>query len=347
MRKKWDFLLFSQIISIGAISVLIISSINSSLAASQLLFWSVGLLILIIVSQFDYHGWQNYAVWFYIASIIILIGLLLFSEPIRGSVRWVDLGFFRFQPSEIAKAAVILIMATFYSRRPAKYLKNLLLGLLIIIPTIALIFFEPDVGNTLAIIAIWLGTSFVAGMRLKHVVVLVVITLVLGALFFEILAPYQKERIESFLNPVSDPLGTGYNLIQSRIAIGSGQFFGKGYGQGSQSQLNFLPEAESDFIFASIAEQLGFLGSSLLIILFTWLIFRIISATNYTDLFGRLILIGVASYLQVQFLVNVGMNMGLLPVTGITFPLVSYGGSSLITNLFLFGIIFSIIRRSG
>ena len=184
-----------------------------------------------------------------------------------------------------------------------------------------------------------------AGFKLKHVVVLGLGAALLVIIGYEILSPYQKIRFESFLNPAGDPLGTGYNIIQSKIAVGSGGIFGKGLGQGSQSQLNFLPEAESDFIFASLTEQLGFFGAGILIALFVLLLRRIVNFASGQDRFIKLILAGTCSFLVFQFSVNVGMNMGLLPVTGITLPLVSYGGSSLISTLFLLGLAFSAKRH--
>ena len=201
-------------------------------------------------------------------------------------------------------------------------------------------------GNSLALVAIWFGVSFVADLKLRPVVLLLIILSLISLVFFETLAPYQKQRIESFLDPSHDPLGIGYNIIQSKIAIGAGEIFGRGFANGSQSQLNFLPEAESDFIFASIAEQLGFFGSGILLLVYTWFILRLVQYIQKTDRFGQLLLCGITTFFLIQFTINVGMNMGLLPVTGITLPLVSYGGSSLVVSLFMLGLAFSIIKQS-
>jgi len=181
---------------------------------------------------------------------------------------------------------------------------------------------------------------------MPHLFLLFAIGAIILILSYELLAPYQKNRILTFIDPNIDPLGTGYNIIQSKIAIGSGQLLGRGFAQGTQSQLKFLPEAESDFIFASITEQLGFAGAAVLTTIYAWLIIRIISFTKDKDRLGQLILIGITTFLVTQFTVNVGMNLALLPVTGITFPLVSYGGSSLLTTLFLLGIVYSILRHN-
>ena len=344
MRSHWDFLLAVQILAIGAISLLIIFSINRNLAQNQFIFWLMGLIVLYFVSHFDYKSLKNITVPLYLIVLTSLVLLLLFGEPIRGSVRWVDLGIFRVQPSEIAKAAIILLLATFYGNRSAKDLKNVFLSFLIVLPSALLVFLQPDIGNTLAILAIWFGISLISGLRLAPIVLLAIILGTLAFVFFETLAPYQKQRIESFINPGQDPLGTGYNIIQSKIAIGAGQILGKGFAQGSQSQLKFLPEAESDFIFASIAEQLGFLGAALLLFVYSSLLLRLIHFAKRAERFGQLVLFGIASFFLAQFLINVGMNMGLLPVTGITYPLVSYGGLSLIVSLFLLGLVFSVIR---
>lgn len=336
--------MFFLILAIGSFSLLVIFSINRSLSTNQLIFWALGLIIFYFFSHYDYKSFKELSLPFYALSIFALLFLLLIGDPVRGSVRWIDLGFFRIQPSELAKAATIFVLARFYSTRSAKNLKNLITGFLIILPPVLLVLIEPDIGNSLAFLGIWLGIAFASGFRIKHFLVLTVIGILLGIISFELLASYQKERLTTFLDPNSDPLGTGYNIIQAKIAAGSGGLWGKGLGHGSQSELNFLPEAESDFIFASISEQLGLLGGGMLIIFFVWACLRIVSFTKDKDKFGQLVLVGITSFLLLQFVVNVGMNMGLLPVTGITFPLVSYGGSSLITTLFLLGVAFSINR---
>lgn len=344
MRAHWDLLLLVQILAIGAISLLIIFSIDRNLAQNQFLFWLLGLAVLYFVAHLDYKNLKNIAVPLYLVVLASLILLLIAGEPIRGSVRWVDLGIFRFQPSEIDKAAIIVLLAAFYSDHSAQDFKNVAISLLIVLPSALLVFLQPDIGNTLAILAIWFGISLMSGLRLAPIILLTVVLGALSLLFFETLAPYQKQRIESFINPTQDPLGTGYNIIQSKIAIGAGQISGRGFAQGSQSQLQFLPEAESDFIFASIAEQLGLLGATLLLFIYTWLLFRLVHLAKRAERFGQLLLFGITSFFLAQFLISVGMNMGLLPVTGITYPLVSYGGSSLIVSLFLLGLVFSIAR---
>ncbi len=345
MNRKWDILALLSIFALGSISLLVISSVNISLVNNQLLFWAIGIFAFLISANFQYSSWQKLSTPFYVFVILLLILLVFVGSPVRGSVRWFDFGIFRLQPSELAKLSSILLLANFFKEKTAGNLKNALFSFILILPAVFLVFRQPDLGNALVIFAIWLGISFSAGFKMKYFLILGAIAFVLSLFEFGFLSDYQKSRINSFINPTADPLGQGYNIIQAKIALGSGGFFGKGLGQGSQSQLNFLPEAESDFIFASIVEQLGFIGGSLIILVFTLLLRRILRLSSSTDRYGSLIIAGVISFLTFQFLVNAGMNMGLLPVTGITLPLVSYGGSSLITTLFLLGIVFSIKRH--
>ena len=231
-----------------------------------------------------------------------------------------------------------------FRERSAKEINNVLLSLLLILPPFILVLIQPDIGSSLTFLAIWFGIVLISGFKTKHIILLILISVIFIASFYEVLAPYQKQRITTFISPQRDPLGTGYNIIQSKIAIGSGNLLGKGFGKGSQSQLQFLPEAESDFMFASISEQLGLIGSGFLVIIFTWLISRIITITRDKKRYEQLLIIGISALLIAQFTINVGMNLALLPVTGIPFPLVSYGGSSLITTLFLLGLVFAINR---
>lgn len=346
MRKGFDFLTFLPILAIGTISLLVIYSINKNLAASQTLFWLLGLIAFFTAANFNYKDLKKYNILLYVFVIACLLLLFIFGDSVRGSVRWIQLGSFRFQPSELAKVSEIFLLATFFRQRSAKKIKNIILSGLLVFPLAALVFLEPDLGNATSIVAIWFGVILIAGFRLKTLFALLALGILLATFSYELLPDYQKQRVGTFINPNGDPLGTGYNILQSKIAIGSGKVWGRGLGRGSQSQLNFLPEAESDFIFASISEQLGFVGSSILIILYVTLIWRISSTFKTEDIYGQLILAGVSSFLIFQTTINIGMNMALLPVTGITLPLVSYGGSSLVSTLFLLGIAFSVNKHN-
>lgn len=335
-----------NIAAIGAISILILRSLNADLAAKQLIFWGVGTLILVIVSRLNHQFWPKISPLLFLGTIIALALLPFLGESIRGSARWFDIGIFRVQPTEAAKVTSILLLSVFFASRSVQKITNLFLGFLIILIPAALTFIQPDIGNTLTFLAIFMGITYVAGANRKHLL-MIAITLAAGAIFiFELLAPYQKQRLLTFINPTSDPLSGGYQLIQSKIAVGSGQFFGRGIGSGTQSQLKFLPEAQSDFIFAATAEQLGFFGAGLLIILTTLMIAQIVKIGRNYDRLAQLICAGTASFLLFQTVVNIGMNLAVLPITGITLPLVSYGGSSLVSTLFLLGIVFAIKRNS-
>ena len=339
MRQSLDKNLLAAVLALGAISLLTIFASNRSLAASQSAFWVVGLLILFASSQFYYKNWQRLSLPFYLASAIALFLVYIAGETVRGSTRWIELGAFRFQPSEIAKVASVVLLASFFEKRSAGKVGNIFLSLAIISPVFALIFLEPDIGSSAAIIAVWGTIAYAAGLKKRQAAGLFLIFCALAVIGYGVLAPYQKERIRTFINPSRDPLDAGYNIIQSKIAIGSGRILGRGLGRGPQSQLNFLPESESDFIFASVAEQFGLLGAGTVILMYALFLIKVASIAKTSDRFGQLITIGAFGLFAYQFAVNVGMNMGIIPVTGITLPFVSYGGSSLIASLLLLGIV--------
>lgn len=346
MRPNFDTSLLAIVLALGALSLTTIFAANKGQALNQTIFWVLGLVIFSIVRQLDMRYLKNFAKPAYFFAIIALVTVFILGETIRGSVRWIDLGIFRFQPSEVAKIASILLLSRFFQNREAQNFKNVILSFLAILPLFVLILIEPDIGSAGAIIAIWASIVFVAGLKREHALALFLSFMLILVVTFEFLAPYQKERITTFLNPTKDPLGAGYNIIQSKIAVGSGQLFGLGLGKGSQSQLNFLPESESDFIFASIAEQFGFLGSGLVISLLFAMQLKILKMAKNVNRFGQLLTMGTLGLFLYQFTINVGMNMALIPVTGITLPFVSYGGSSLVSNLILLGMIFSAKRHS-
>ena len=346
MRRSFETSLFAIVLALGAFSITTIFAAAKTQALNQTIFWILGLVIFSVVSQLDMRYLKNFAKPAYVFSIITLVLVLILGETIRGSVRWIDLGIFRFQPSEVAKIASILLLSRFFQNRDAQKIQNVALSFLAILPLFVLILIEPDIGSAGAIIAIWASITFIAGLKREHMLALFLSFILILVVSFEFLAPYQKDRIATFLNPEKDPLGAGYNIIQSRIAVGSGQLFGLGLGKGSQSQLNFLPESESDFIFASIAEQFGLLGAGLVISLLFAMQLKIFKIAKNMNRFGQLLTLGTLGLFLYQFTINVGMNMALIPVTGITLPFVSYGGSSLVSNLILLGMIFSAYRHS-
>ncbi|MBI4036718.1 rod shape-determining protein RodA [Candidatus Daviesbacteria bacterium] len=324
--------------------ILVIYSSSPELALQQVVFTFVGLVLYFLMSLSDYRSLRGLIFPSYIFVIILLIIVLILGIETRGSVRWIPLGPFNMQPSELAKPILILFLALFWEKRLPSW-HNIAKSLLWTLPCIFLIFKQPDLGSSLTVLAIWIGVLFAAKISYKKVLLILLIALVLSPIFWLSLHEYQKQRISSFLSPQNDPLGLGYNLIQSTIAVGSGQLTGRGLGQGTQSRLQFLPEFRTDFIFASIAEEMGFVGSLIIILLYMYIIsYSLRISQNSSDNFGLFIVFGVVSMVLFQSFVNIGMNIGLLPITGITLPLISYGGSSLIATLISLGLVGSVAR---
>lgn len=330
------------LISIG---ILVIYSSSYELSFQQLIYTFVGVIVFIFVAQLDLSFLEKFIKPLYFFTILLLITVYILGIETRGSIRWIPLGFFNIQPSEFAKPVLILLLALFWSNNLATW-RNIFKSLLWIFPFIFLIFKQPDLGSTLTLVAIWVGMLFGASVSIKKVIILVLIAAIVLPTSWMFLKDYQKQRIIGFLQPTVDPLGRGYNLIQSTIAVGSGQVFGRGLGRGTQSRLQFLPEFRTDFIFASIAEEMGLVGSLIILSLYLFLLtycLKIASETN--DRFNFSLIIGVLSMLVFQVFVNIGMNIGILPITGITLPLISYGGSSLIATLFCLGIVASVSKK--
>lgn len=339
---NWQITLLSVLLL--SIGIMVIFSSSVDLAIQQLTSATFGLLLFFFFAKFDYRSIKAFIVPSYIFSIILLLIVFILGIETRGSLRWIPLGFFNIQPSEFAKPALILFLASFWSKNIPDW-RNIVKSLLYSFPVIFLIFYQPDLGSTLAIMAIWTGMLFGSGVSLRKILVLILICILIIPVVWFSLHDYQKQRVFGFLTPNSDPLGRGYNAIQSIIAVGSGELSGRGIGRGTQSRLQFLPEFRTDFIFASIAEELGFIGSSLMILLYGGLFFYLLKvAHNSFDTFGYLISLGVVSLLFFQTFVNIGMNIGLLPITGITLPLISYGGSSLVTTFIELGFVASVAR---
>ncbi len=327
-----------------SIGTLVIFSSSPELALQQGFFALVGLIFFWFIGQFDYRSIRGLIRYFYFLVLILLLVVAFLGVETRGSVRWIPLGVFNIQPSEFAKPALILLLARFWETNLPTW-KNIFKSLLVISPIVLLIFKQPDLGSALTLIAIWSGMLVAARISFKKILLLILIAVVAIPVGWISLHPYQKQRVVSFISPQSDPLGAGYNVIQSTIAVGSGQFFGRGLGQGTQSRLQFLPEFRTDFIFASIAEEMGFVGSIIILSIYFYLIlYSIKVAEKSSDLFGFLITFGVVSMVLFQMFVNIGMNIGLLPITGITLPMISYGGSSLIATWLCLGLVASVAK---
>lgn len=315
----------------------------------QLLYVAIGFFLMAGASFTDYQIFRNYSLFLlaiYGLSVLLLIGVLFVGESIRGTVGWYNFGGFNFAPVELAKLAIVLLLAKYFSLRHVEMyrLRHIIAsGIYVGIPTL-LVLFQPDLGSAIILVAVWAGMIIISGIKLRHLVVLLLIAAILcGIMWVGFFKEYQKNRILTFLSPQKDPLGSSYNLRQSIIAIGSGGIWGKGIGKGTQSSLGFLPEGHTDFIFAVIAEQVGFAGVLFLIILFMLLIYRILK-TGWlaNNNFSRLFSVGFSIVLFFQIGINIGMNMGLLPVVGIPLPFLSYGGSATIINFLGLGILQSI-----
>src|SRR5476649_1437827 len=305
----------------------------------------MGLLVMLVLAQVPPRVYEAWAPYLYIISVVLLVAVDAFGQISKGAQRWLDLGFVRFQPSEIAKIAVPLMVARFINRDSCPpSLKNTAITLVLIFLPTLLVAAQPDLGTAILIAASGLFVLFLSGMSWKLIgVAALLIAAFIPILWFFLMHDYQRDRVMMLLDPESDPLGAGYHIIQSKIAIGSGGLSGKGWLHGTQSQLEFLPERHTDFIFAVLAEELGLIGVLVLLGLYLCLIMRgLVIAANAQTTFGRVMAGGLMLILFVYVFVNIGMVSGIVPVVGVPLPLVSYGGSALIVLMAGFGIVMSI-----
>jgi rod shape determining protein RodA len=330
-----------------------LSKSNSDLGnfKKQVFFVVLGLVIMFFLAFIDYHNFRSFGNYLYIIGFFLLSGVLFWGTTVKGTTGWYDLGFVSLQPVEFAKIILIIFLAKYFSSNSVKLkpFRHLLVSGTVSLVYILLVLRQPDFGSALILFAIWGAMIFFAGFNLRYIyfiVFILIMVFVLGWLLF--FKPYQKQRILTFFNPtIEDSLGGGYNITQAIIAVGSGGLFGRGIGFGSQSQLKFLPEAQTDFIFAVIAEELGLLGVFLVISFFCIFFLRlgaIIRKAN--DDFAIYFLLGVIFLIFVEMFVNIAMNIGLLPVVGISLPFLSYGGSVIISTFILVGIAQSINIRN-
>lgn len=332
------------ILGISGFGLLTIFVQNSQLAVQQFLFFLLGLLFFFVISSFDVRILKDVSAGLWLVSLILVLLVTFFGPEIRGAHRWIELGFFRFQPTELAKPALILFLAQILTKNSAEPIFNLLKSLAVMAPFAVLAFLQPDLGNAIIFLAIWFLAVFISGYSWKIIGALAAFFLAILPAIFGVLAPYQRLRLETFLNPADDPLGAGYTVIQSQIAVGAGRIFGQGLTGATQSKLEFLPEAPTDFIFASLAESFGFFGSLIFIFLFLTLVYQIAKAAKFQDRFSQILILEIAGVLFFQFFINLAMGVGLLPVVGVTLPFVSYGGSSLVASFILLGLFQSQIR---
>ncbi|QQG46644.1 MAG: rod shape-determining protein RodA [Candidatus Niyogibacteria bacterium] len=353
--KKLDWVLFLSIMPLLAAGLISMKSFDfSPQGAGDYFFWrqliwiGLGLILFFGISFADLR-WLRFAlplILIYFAVNLMLAALLIFGQETKGAVSWLKFGAFSFEPSELVKIILILILAKYFSRRHieiANFKHIIVSGLYAFLPA-ALVFLQPDLGSAIVISALWFAMIMASGISKKHFFILVLAAILLASLlWFSFLEPYQRSRIYSFFNPYLDPLGAGYHTIQAKIAIGSGGLYGRGIGFGSQSRLEFLPEHQTDFIFAAYAEEWGFLGVTFLFIFFALVVWRVArTGSLLNDNFGRLYAVGLGALLVAQFLIHVGMNIGFLPITGLPLPFVSYGGSSLLVFFLGLGILMSL-----
>jgi rod shape determining protein RodA len=287
----------------------------------------------------------------YFLGLALLATVALFGTTVRGTTGWIGLGSFHFQPVELIKLIMAIFLAGFLSKKKSEFglVVRVAASVILVSVPIFLILLQPDFGSAAIIVGGWIVMLVASDSNKKHLLALGLIVLVLAGGSWHFLKVYQKERIVALMQPELDPQGSGYNVIQSMVAVGSGGVLGKGIGHGSQSRLNFLPEKHTDFIFAVIAEELGLIGSLAIVALFGLLLFRLKEiARTARDNLGRLLVIGIMATFFLQIFVNIGMNIGLVPVTGVPLPLVSYGGSSLVVMLASIGVAENVyLRRSG
>lgn len=349
--QGFDWLLFTSMMLLIALGVLMILSTalgesnNYDLATKQVIFAGIGLVGFVTLWRSNYRMWQPLSWALYLGSVALLFGVFIYGTGSHGSVRWIDLGAFRLQPSELVKITAILLLANIFSHLDMTKIRNILFSLILVIIPAGLIFVQPDLGSALVLMAIWLGMILATEAPKRYFVFGLALLGILLPLGLHFLQTYQRNRLLSFIDPAADPLGAGYNVIQSTVAVGSGGWTGLGFGRGTQSHLNFLPEHHTDFIFATMAEELGLVGSIFLLILLGLLIWRLLAHISGGSGFGALTLIGLAVLVAFQAAINISMNIGLAPVTGITLPFVSYGGSSLITLMAGMGLAMSVIRH--
>lgn len=310
----------------------------------QLLRQAIGLTALVVIAQVPPAWFRTAAPWAYGLGIVLLILVWLFGETVNGAQRWLDLGFVQFQPSVMMKIAVPLTIAAYLHERPLPpSLGDLCAVAGILVLPVVLIANEPDLGTALLIIASGGFVLFLGGLRWRVIILLILVAAAAAPLVWFNMHEYQQQRILTFLNPSRDPMGAGYHIIQSKIAVGSGGLFGKGWLNSTQAHLNFLPESETDFIFAVFAEEWGFLGALALLALYGFVIARgLLIAVRSQDTFERLVAGGLSLTFFIYVFVNIGMVIGVLPVVGVPLPLLSYGGTSMLVVMSTFGIIMSI-----
>ena len=350
--ENFDWTLAVSMLAASGLGLLMLYS--ATRLQGETLFWrqlawlALGLVAMAVVTAVDYRFWAGLAVPAYIVTCLALLVVLFQARAISGSRSWFEFGWFNFQPAELAKLATILMLARYVEERKGFGLSGgslLSLAVIVGIP-VMLIAAQPDLGSTLPFFPLLFVVVVLSGIRWKALMVMGLIGILIVPVSYIFLKPYQQERVRTFIDPMSDPQGAGWQVLQSRIAVGSGGLWGKGLFGGWQGQLSFLPESQTDFILSVLGEELGFAGASCALIVFFVLLTRIVAAARSArDRLGAFIAMGVAAIIGSQVLVNIGVILGLTPTTGLPLPLMSYGGSSLVTTLVALGLVLNVRMR--
>lgn len=355
--QNFDWLLLALILLIAGLGIVNLYSAGynrtpegvTPLYIKQSYWLLVGLWVMFLTLTVDYRHLERFAYPLYIISIILLLAVMVAGKTVSGSKRWLGAGFFTFQPSELVKIALILVLARHFHRLAPEgplYFKDIIFPLVLILIPAALIARQPDLGSAILVTLVGISMILLVGVHWRPLLIGGMVLVSAIPAVWPFLKEYQRLRIRTFLDPERDPLGAGYHIIQSKIAVGSGQFWGKGFLQGTQSQLHFLPEQHTDFVFSVFAEEWGFVGSAFLVTLYLGLAFwGLLVARNCRERFGQLLALGVTALLFWQMFINLCMVTGLMPVVGIPLPLFSYGGSSLITTMLALGLLLNLRMR--
>jgi rod shape determining protein RodA len=339
VSKRYDPVIIIPALFLLGLSYIILRSVAPSLFPGYFWYFILAGVLFLVFSLLDFEVLAVFSKYFYWIAIILLLITIVIGQVTRGTVRWIPIGSLSFQPSEIVRPLFLIYFANFLTEKRLD-IKRLFKALVLMAIPLFLILIQPSLGVTILTAVGFFGLFLASELNKKHILFIVLAVVALMPLVYLLLQPYQKLRVETFLNPEKDPLGAGYNSIQSMISVGSGEITGRGLGKGVQTQLSFLPERHTDFIFASVSEEMGFVGAGLMIVVTAVLFWRIVSYTEKSvNPAARAFLSGLFLTLFAQVVVHVGMNMGLLPVTGVPYPLVSAGGSSLLATMTGLGIV--------
>lgn len=353
--RNFDWAMFGSVGIILLIGLLNLFSATKDLNIAkyfidQMIWISGGVVVMFLVSLIDYHFFNRYAYFIYALTILLLVAVFFIGRSANGSQRWIHVGFFNIQPSEIVKISVVLALARYFQDHQEKRTMgtwDLIIPMLISIPPFILVLKQPDLGTGLIVLMAAVLMIWFMGIQRKILVTTILLALISMPIVWKFgLKDYQKDRVISFLDPEKYASGKGYQVTQAKIAIGSGRFAGKGYLKGTQSKLQFLPKQHTDFVYSNFAEEFGFFGSMVLFLLYCVFFLSCFNiAVNARDAFGVLVAFGFSATLICQTLINFGMEMGILPVVGITLPFLSYGGTSLIGSFIKLGILLNISRK--